>query len=136
MATASQRLAEFTPSLRYEEIPAEVVEAAKLHLLDTLGCGLAAHGLGMGTAGRSTDGASSAASGEATVIGSERALPAANAAFANAMLCHALDFDDTHGGSVGARQRRRLARRARRRRGARRRADASSSPRSSAATRS
>src|SRR5919202_486301 len=27
-------------------------------------------------------------------------MPAANAAFANAMLCHALDFDDTHGGSV------------------------------------
>src|ERR671932_2093402 len=27
-------------------------------------------------------------------------MPAANAAFANAMLCHALDFDDTHSNSV------------------------------------
>ncbi len=27
-------------------------------------------------------------------------MPAANAAFANAMLCHGLDFDDTHSGSV------------------------------------
>ena len=37
---------------------------------------------------------------QATVIGSPRRLPAANAAFANAMLCHGLDFDDTHSDSV------------------------------------
>ena len=37
---------------------------------------------------------------EATVIGLEERLPAPNAAFANAMLCHGLDFDDTHGESV------------------------------------
>ena len=30
----------------------------------------------------------------------DRRLPAANAAFANAMLCHGLDFDDTHSESV------------------------------------
>src|SRR3954470_15922156 len=99
MGTASQRLAEFTQSLRYEDIPSEVVDAAKLHLLDTLGCGLAAHGVGVGGAGRSTM-AELGGEGDATVIGSESRMPAANAAFANAMLCHALDFDDTHGGSV------------------------------------
>jgi 2-methylcitrate dehydratase PrpD len=38
--------------------------------------------------------------GESTVIGAETGMPAANAAFANAMLCHALDFDDTHAGAV------------------------------------
>ena len=37
---------------------------------------------------------------QATVIGTETRLPAANAAFANAMLCHGLDFDDTHSESV------------------------------------
>src|SRR5438094_732136 len=37
---AAQRLAEWTGSLAYEEIPANVVETAKLHLLDTIGCGL------------------------------------------------------------------------------------------------
>ena len=36
----------------------------------------------------------------ATVIGLAGGLPAANAAFANAMLCHGLDFDDTHSDSV------------------------------------
>src|SRR5262249_51715604 len=37
---------------------------------------------------------------QASVIGLDAALPAANAAFANAMVCHGLDFDDTHSDSV------------------------------------
>jgi 2-methylcitrate dehydratase PrpD len=99
MATAAQQLAAFTGSLAAEDIPREVAEAAKLHLLDTLGCGLAAHGAGVATEGRT---AMSELGGEpqATVIGSENAMPAANAAFANAMLCHGLDFDDTHSDSI------------------------------------
>jgi 2-methylcitrate dehydratase PrpD len=36
---------------------------------------------------------------QATVIGLVDQLPAANAAFANAMTCHGLDFDDTHSDS-------------------------------------
>ena len=42
MATHSQRLAEFAERLKYEDIPAEVVARAKLHILDILGIGLAA----------------------------------------------------------------------------------------------
>ena len=49
---AAQRLAEWTGSLAYDDLPAEVVEAAKLHLLDTIGCGLAAHALGVAGEGR------------------------------------------------------------------------------------
>ncbi|HAK07120.1 MAG TPA: hypothetical protein DCO65_07665, partial [Spartobacteria bacterium] len=45
--TGAQRLARFALTLRYDEIPEPVVEAAKLHLLDTLGCGLAAHATGV-----------------------------------------------------------------------------------------
>jgi 2-methylcitrate dehydratase PrpD len=99
MTTAAERIAEFTSTLDYQRIPAEVAEAAKLHLLDTIGCGLAAHALGVATEGRS---AMVELGGEpqASVIGVERALPAANAAFANAMLCHGLDFDDTHSESI------------------------------------
>jgi 2-methylcitrate dehydratase PrpD len=99
MPPASERLAEFTTALAYDDIPADVAEAAKLHLLDTLGCGLAAHAVGVGGAGRATM-AELGGEGESTVIGAETGMPAANAAFANAMLCHALDFDDTHGGAV------------------------------------
>ena len=54
MAPAANRLAKFTTSLAYEGIPDEVVEAAKLHVLDVIGCGLAAHGLGIAGEGRAT----------------------------------------------------------------------------------
>ncbi len=99
MATAAQRLAEFATELAYDEIPPDVVEAAKLHLLDTLGCGLAASAVGVATEGRAAM-AEAGGQPEATAIGLSFGLPAAAAAFANGMLCHGLDFDDTHAESV------------------------------------
>ncbi len=99
MPTAAERLAGFTGSLAFEEIPTDVVETAKLHLLDTLGCGLAAHSLGVATEGR-TAMAELGGAPQASVIGHDGALPSANAAFANAMLCHGLDFDDTHSDAI------------------------------------
>src|SRR5688500_3792835 len=99
MATAAQRFAKFALELDYDDIPPEVVDAAKHHLLDTVGCGLAAHALGTATEGR-TAMAEQGGEMEASVIGLERRLPAASAAFANAMLCHGLDYDDTHSDSV------------------------------------
>jgi 2-methylcitrate dehydratase PrpD len=97
--TAAERIAEWTGELAFDAIPPEVLEAAKLHLLDTLGCGLAAHALGVATEGR-TAMAELGGDGQASVIGLDGGLPAPNAAFANAMLCHGLDFDDTHSDSV------------------------------------
>jgi 2-methylcitrate dehydratase PrpD len=99
MATAAQRFAKFALELELDAVPGEVVEAAKLHVLDVIGCGLAAHGLGIAGEGRAT---MSELGGEAetTVIGLDARLPVPNAAFANAMLCHGLDFDDTHSDSV------------------------------------
>ncbi|MGH3010282.1 MAG: MmgE/PrpD family protein [Gaiellaceae bacterium] len=96
--TAAQRLAEWTGCLQLDEVPTEVAEAAKLHLLDTLGCGLAAAALGIAAEGRETM-AELGGEAQATVIG-RPGLPAPNAAFANAMLCHGLDFDDTHSDSI------------------------------------
>jgi 2-methylcitrate dehydratase PrpD len=97
--TAAERFAAWALELDLDAVPPPVVEAAKLHVLDVLGCGLAAHGLGSGAEGRT---AMSELGGdpEASVIGLDAGLPAPNAAFANAMLCHALDFDDTHSDSV------------------------------------
>ena len=92
MATAAQRLAAFALELDLETVPDEVVEAAKLHVLDALGCGLAAHALGVATEGR-TAMAEAGGEAQASVIGLDAGLPAASAAFANAMLCHGLDFD-------------------------------------------
>jgi 2-methylcitrate dehydratase PrpD len=97
--TGAQRIARWTGALTLDDVPSEVTEAAKLHLLDTLGCGLAANALGIATEGRETM-AELGGDERATVIGLRSGLPAANAAFANAMVCHGLDFDDTHSDSV------------------------------------
>ena len=52
MTTAAERIAAFATTLEFDDIPQAVVEAAKLHVLDTLGCGLAASALGIATEGR------------------------------------------------------------------------------------
>jgi 2-methylcitrate dehydratase PrpD len=97
--TAAERIARWSAELSPDDIPAEVAEAAKLHLLDTLGCGLAASGMGIATEGRKTM-AELGGEERTTVIGARTGMPAANAAFANAMVCHGLDYDDTHSDSV------------------------------------
>jgi 2-methylcitrate dehydratase PrpD len=97
--TAAETLARFATELTLDDIPAEVLEAVKLHLLDTLGCGLAAHAMGVAGEGRQAM-AELGGEPQATVIGLAEGLPGANAAFANAMLCHGLDFDDTHSESI------------------------------------
>ena len=99
MATAAETIARWTTELELDDVPSDVVAAAKLHVLDTLGCGLAAEATGVAGEGRATMDELGGRP-DATVIGSQARLPAANAAFANAMLCHGLDFDDTHSDSV------------------------------------
>lgn len=99
MKTAVQRIADFVIDLRYEDLPDEVVTAAKLHALDALGCGLAAHALE--EASFVVDAATEVATeGPAMAIGLPNGLPAADAALVNGTLCHALDYDDTHPDSV------------------------------------
>jgi 2-methylcitrate dehydratase PrpD len=99
MTTAAETIASWATRLTIDDIPDEVVEQAKLHVLDVLGCGLAAHAEGIAGEGRATM-AELGGTAQATVIGTQERLPAVNAAFANAMLCHGLDFDDTHSDSV------------------------------------
>jgi 2-methylcitrate dehydratase PrpD len=76
-------------------VPDAVRDRLALHLLDVVGCGLAA--IGTGAAGYATTLAEAqGGAAEATLLGSPKRLPAALAAFANGTRCHALDFDDTH----------------------------------------
>jgi 2-methylcitrate dehydratase PrpD len=89
----------FSSALSCAEIPQPVVAAAKLHILDALGCGLAAHALDTAPHAREAM-REHGGSGAATVIGLEEGLNACDAALVNGCLCHALDFDDTHPGAV------------------------------------
>jgi 2-methylcitrate dehydratase PrpD len=95
---AAQELAAWTSALDLGDVPAAVRAIAREHVLDTLGCGLAALGVGEGTAGLTV--AADAGPGPASAIGRAEPVPAAAAALANGMLSHGLDFDDTHEESI------------------------------------
>lgn len=96
-ATVAERLAAF--AVGDAALPADVRERLALHLLDTLGCGLAAVRTGAGTHA-TTVAAAQGGTSEASLLGSPARVPAAVAAFANGTRCHALDFDDTHEGGI------------------------------------
>jgi 2-methylcitrate dehydratase PrpD len=80
-------------------LPAEVREKARLHALDSVGLALASHA--QAYAAPSLAGiAAAAGAGECSVIGDERRLAPRDAAFANGLLMHGLDYDDTHPASI------------------------------------
>jgi len=97
--TLSQQLVAKLRSLQPTAIPADVRDAAKLHLLDAIGVGFAAAATGAGTpylkAARLLSGA-----GPATIFGSDEGYTAATAALANGGMIHGLEYDDTHPASI------------------------------------
>lgn len=92
---AAESLAGWSSTLAFDEIPAEVAAAAKLHLLDAVGTGLAALALNEVPAARAVA-LELGGVEEATALGLPRRVGASAAALANGSLMHALDFDDTH----------------------------------------
>ena len=91
---ASGKLAGWALGLRLADIPRPVRDAVGRHVMDALGCGLAARRTGLALPSLSVAAALGGPE-EATVIGGGR-LASPNAALANGVLMHALDFDDTH----------------------------------------
>jgi 2-methylcitrate dehydratase PrpD len=94
-ATIADRLATFAADLRLEAIPDEVRERAKRLILDALGIALAStrHDF----ARRALAGLDALGDrGEVPAIGFGARLTARDAATLNGILCHGLDFDDTH----------------------------------------
>ena len=93
---AALKLAEFAAALRFDALPADVIDAARRHLLDTVGVAIRgrAHPNARNSlrAMEAVDGAA----GTVAVWGSERELSTGYAALVNGIACHVLDFDDTH----------------------------------------
>ena len=97
--SVSTRFAEFAAGFGGVEIPAAVRHEAKLHILDALGCAVAACGSGeqapaAGVLERRSR------SGACSVIGRGNRVDPLWAAFGNAVLVQAMDYDDTHAEAV------------------------------------
>jgi 2-methylcitrate dehydratase len=91
----SQRLAQWVYDLRYEDIPAEVIAAAKRILLDTVACCLGGHRThDVKAAGQVIQALGGRP--EATVIGSTARTNAYNAALINAIQVRAMDYNDIY----------------------------------------
>ena len=97
--SVSYELSEFVFNLNLRDVPNEVVNKAKMHILDTLGIIMATCELEdvkpVVNVVRSLGG-----SPESTVVGQGLKAPAPNAALANATMAHSVDYDDTHIGAV------------------------------------
>jgi 2-methylcitrate dehydratase PrpD len=93
VTTVVQSLADFAHDTSFSDLPEAVVSEAKRVLLDSIGCALAGRDELKGRAGRDIAGLSLSTGHGATVIGDSEQSSVMGAAFANAELVSALDFD-------------------------------------------
>lgn len=98
--TLSQQLVAKLHALLPVAIPPEVREAAKLHLLDAIGVGLAAAATGAGRPYLQAAPALNGNGGPASIFGSGDGFAGATAALANGGMMQGLEYDDTHTASI------------------------------------
>ena len=111
MAHETETLAAYVADLRFEDIPPEVLERAKVLTLDFLGSAIRARREAESTPSllKMLEALALDAKGEATVFGDTKTWTPAVAALLNGALGHSLDFDDTHADSSLHRKRARGA---------------------------
>lgn len=97
--TLAQQLAGFAAGTSWAGLPQRVQQRARLHALDTLGLALASHSQDFAAPALAGI-AAAGAPGQASVIGDRRRLAPRDAACANGLLMHGLDYDDTHLASI------------------------------------
>ncbi|PVG80769.1 2-methylcitrate dehydratase [Nocardioides gansuensis] len=97
--TLAQQLARFAASAATDGVPDDVARSVAQRTLDVLGLCVAAHRLPTSTAaiGYVLD---QGGHEQASIVGAARRVTATQAAFANGVLAHSLDYDDTHLPSV------------------------------------
>ena len=91
----AERLAAYAHALRYDDLDAATVERIKVHVIDTIGCGIGAF---EEKAVRICREIALAVPGTATVIGTSRRTTPDLASFANGAAFRYLDFNDTYVG--------------------------------------
>lgn len=98
-ATLAERLVREFYSIPTRDIPDAILARTALCVKDTIGVAIAARTLGVGMAATEVV-LEAGGPAHATVWGSGKAVSAEDAALANGMLAHALDFDDTHAAAI------------------------------------
>lgn len=93
-------LARYAAELRFENLPARVVERARIHLLDGLGCLLAGTRGGPGKTAADMLAQLAARSDQAVICTGNTRGSARDAAFANAMTLYSVGLNDVHTASV------------------------------------
>jgi 2-methylcitrate dehydratase PrpD len=97
--TLTEMLARHHAALRLERIPDTVIAAARLHILDSLGCLLAGSRLEPGKLAYELAVAASGANAESTLFGTVRRAPYCDAVQAMSAAAHCGEMDDIHGGA-------------------------------------
>lgn len=91
----TKRLAEHIVNLQYDDLPDEVIEKTKRHILDIIGVMLPSFRFERGCRMLAEIARESGGAEESTLIGLGDKVPAWMAAFVNGSLCHPMDYDDT-----------------------------------------
>src|ERR1700709_2375972 len=101
MADETATLAAYVANLRFDDIPHEVLERAKILTLDFLGSAVRARSDAESTPSllQRQEALALDGKGEAPVVGDSKTWTPAVAALLNGALGHSLDFDDTHADS-------------------------------------
>src|ERR1051325_11476296 len=101
MAHETETLAGYVADLRFDDIPPQVLERARVLTLDFLGSAIRARSEAESTPSllKMLEALALDGNGEATVFGDTKTWTPAVAALLNGALGHSLDFDDTHADS-------------------------------------
>ena len=94
-----RRLADLALGVRYENLPADIVDSVKRLLLDTLGCALGAVGATPAKIAEATFRKAYGSRGTASIFGGRKAIGTEGAALVNGVLTRYLDFNDIYVGS-------------------------------------
>jgi 2-methylcitrate dehydratase PrpD len=97
--TLSEKFARHYVALEFDRIPVDIVDAAKLHILDSLGCLLAGSRLEAGRLAYNLAVANSGANSTSTLVGSDRRASYLDAVQAMSVASHCGEMDDIHGGA-------------------------------------
>jgi 2-methylcitrate dehydratase len=94
-----KRLAQYAASVKYQDLPTEIVQACKRLLLDTLACGFGAVGSAPATIAEATFRKTFGFGGVASIMGGPQLIATEGAALVNGILVRDLDLNDTYYGA-------------------------------------